>query len=187
MDAAKQCFGRAIEVQPEKGHEKYMCMGQLLTGMDSTNCFHKGIELMKKLLVESESAASASKPDVTPEDISRAYCNIAEIYLTDECFDDEADVKCKQCLDSAMDTDPNYPECHHLLASFWLSKEEPEKAKEAMDKGISFWLPQWKEVMEKSEDKDVDVVNACSIGYPERINASKILIELKEYDLVRNS
>lgn len=179
MDAAKQCFGRAIEVQPDVGHEKYMCMGQLLTGEYAINCFQKGIELMKKLLAESEAAAGASKPDVTPRDIARAYCNIAEIYLTDECFDDEADVKCKQNLDNAMATDPDYPECSHLLASFWLSKAEPDKAKEAMDKGVLLWLPKWKENVKN----DVDIAEVCPIGYPERINATKILIELKEYEL----
>ena len=124
MDAARQCFGRAISVQPDSGHEKYMCMGQLLTGMDAIKCFQKGIELMQKLLAESENAA-AEKPDVDTKDIARAYCNVAEIYLTDACFEDEADAQCKECLDKAMVNDSEYPECYHLTASYWLSKEEP--------------------------------------------------------------
>ena len=183
MDSAKDCFSLAITVQPEEGHEKYMCMGQLLTGSDAVSCFHKGIELMKTILQQDEAAAAAEKSDVMPRDIARAYCNIAEIYLTDECFEDDADEKCKGCLQEAAKVDPEYPECHHLLASFYISKESMDEAKEAMEKGLALWLPQWKEEVQKPDGEDVaDLAQSCSIGYPERIHASKLLIELQQYE-----
>ena len=51
-----------------------------------------------------------------------------------------------------------------------------------MNKGITLWLPKWKEEVQKSDGDDADIAYSCIIGYPERINATKILIELKDFD-----
>ena len=50
LTALWQCFGRAIEVNPEEGHGKYMYMGQLMSGLDAIQCFRKGVELMEKAM-----------------------------------------------------------------------------------------------------------------------------------------
>ena len=43
-----QCFGRAVEVCPDKGYSKYMYLGQLFEGAQAVECFQKGIQLMLK-------------------------------------------------------------------------------------------------------------------------------------------
>jgi len=48
-------YGRAIELQPEDGHSKYMYMGQITVGHESVKYFLAGIELMKKSLASSTS------------------------------------------------------------------------------------------------------------------------------------
>ena len=47
-----QIFNKAIELSPDSGHEKYMYMGQIHTGADAVTYFMKGIELMKKYMVD---------------------------------------------------------------------------------------------------------------------------------------
>lgn len=61
-----QCFGRAIEVEPESGHSKYMYMGQLLTGQDALNCFEKGIQIMKKCIEDLQGAEVIKLKSLTP-------------------------------------------------------------------------------------------------------------------------
>ena len=46
LDSSCQCFGRAIEVDPESGYSKYMNMGQLMGGAEAIKCFSRGLELM---------------------------------------------------------------------------------------------------------------------------------------------
>ena len=45
-EAAKQCFGRAVELSPDCGHEKYMYLGQLFDGAQAVECYQKGIALL---------------------------------------------------------------------------------------------------------------------------------------------
>jgi hypothetical protein len=70
-------------------------------------------------------------------------------------------------LEEAIAADPSNPEAHHLMASFWLSKDNKEvralllqkiflvsycnlqKATEYLDKGISLWLPALKQTHEE--------------------------------------
>ena len=51
-EGAKKCLGRAITLDPENGHSKYLSMGQLLDGEESLQCYMKGIELISKHLEE---------------------------------------------------------------------------------------------------------------------------------------
>ncbi|KAG0722799.1 putative assembly chaperone of rpl4 [Chionoecetes opilio] len=48
LDGARHCLGRAITVQPESGHEKYMSMAQLMEGREALQCYHKGIEILTR-------------------------------------------------------------------------------------------------------------------------------------------
>lgn len=54
LEAAKQCFSQCVELEPETGYSKYMYLGQLLTSKESVTAFLKGIELMKKCLMETK-------------------------------------------------------------------------------------------------------------------------------------
>lgn len=75
------CFQTAVVLSPEEGHSKYMYLGQLTSGQQAVNYFSKGIEIMsRKLEGDGSAAVSAS---VTREDVSSAYCAMAEVYLTD--------------------------------------------------------------------------------------------------------
>jgi len=48
-------YGRAIELQPDVGHSKYMYMGQLTVDHESVKYFTAGIELIKKSLASATS------------------------------------------------------------------------------------------------------------------------------------
>ena len=50
VEGAQHCLGRAITLQPEEGHAKYLSMAQLLEGKESLQCYLKGIELIQKKL-----------------------------------------------------------------------------------------------------------------------------------------
>ena len=46
VERAQQCLGRAIYLQPEQGHTKYLSLAQLLTGSEARDLYNKGAEIL---------------------------------------------------------------------------------------------------------------------------------------------
>ena len=64
-----------------------------------------------------------------------------------------------------------------------------QKAKECLESGLSLWLPQWRELCEKTEGEggDLDPLETCPVSYPARINVTKILVELEDFNVTEIS
>ncbi|XP_071803089.1 uncharacterized protein [Asterias amurensis] len=187
LEKAKQCFGRAITLSPDAGHSKYMYMGQLFEGDEAVEYFKTGIELMKKEKERQEKEPEAACADdkttvVTNGDIASAYCSMAEVYLTDSCLAADAEERCKECLEKAIETDKDSAEAYQIMASYWLSKDDKEKAKKFIEQSLSLWLPKMKAIEEdelSSDGPTFDPLNPCSMTYQNRIGTAKILMELE--------
>lgn len=167
---AKTCFENAVRISPEDGHSKYMNLGQLLEGQEAVAAYNKGIELMLANKDTAQAAASNSLP-ASPAEISTAYCSLAEMYLTDECFKDEAAAKCSECCQKAMEYDPTNPEAFQLMASYSLSQQNMDEARKMLEKSLELW-----------QGKDEELPQAPVPSYETRIATSKLLIELENYE-----
>ena len=66
---------------------------------------------------------ASAKPDleVTSLDISSAFCSLAEVYLTDACFADEAEGRCQEYCQKALEYDATNPEAYQVMANYLLS------------------------------------------------------------------
>ncbi|KAK7109107.1 uncharacterized protein [Littorina saxatilis] len=188
-EAAKQCFGRAMEVSPDEGYSKYMYLGQLFEGAQAVECFQKGIELMlkeKEAKQAQELAAACRESTEGPSDqeLSSAYCSVAEIYLTDLCDEAEAEAKCEESVQKAVAADSNNPEAYQLQASFLLSKDKKDEATEAIQKSVSLWLPQLQAADKGNIDEEnFDPIELCPLSFATRMQAGKILIEVGKHEL----
>jgi len=184
-EQAKACFGRAVELSPDEGHSKYMYLGQLFTGSDAISFFRKGVSIMEdNIKKQGEQAAGAGfcEGEVTCRDISNAHCSIAEIYLTDACDEEDADVQCKAYLERALQADSTNPDAYQISASLHLSKQDKHTARELAERGVSLWLPAWKEA-DKPDGEQIDPIEVCSVSYPSRLTAAKLLVEVENYEL----
>ncbi|XP_077866417.1 uncharacterized protein LOC102807988 [Saccoglossus kowalevskii] len=185
---AKKCFGRAVAVQPNEGHSKYMYLGQICEGQQAVECFQKGIELMLKgkekenqgQKIEGACACPDEDMSATDRDISKAYCSIAEIYLTDSCFEADAEDRCKSSLDKAIEYNSNNAEALQLLSSYHLSKNNLQEAKDVLNKSLSLWLPQWQQFQLDADG--IDALEPCPLDYQCRITTAKLLIELQMFE-----
>lgn len=185
-EAGKQFFMKAVELQPDIGHAKYMYLGQMNQGEASIKYFQKGIEVMLKekeitnqLSTKSTEASASETAEyfASDRDISSAYCAIAEIYMTDLCLEDGAADKCQENVEKAITADSLNPEAYQLKAQFLMNIEKVQEAKEMIEKSVSLWLPQLQE-----NDDDVPE-NMPGVSYDTRIVTSKILIELELYEM----
>jgi Tfp pilus assembly protein PilF len=201
--SAKSLYTKLVELQPNEGFSKYMCLAQLSQGQEAADFYKKGIEL---ILIEynhqQQSESQSSKPGTSAQlnakssqgdeedeedgqkikslDISTAYCSLAELYLTDLCMEDNADQTCKTFLDKSLEFDAKNPEALQLMASYWLSKEDLEQAKSSILCSVDQWMPKYVEASESGPM--VDASQAITLTYDTRINTARILTEVQEYD-----
>lgn len=84
-----QLFQRAVGLSPDEGHTKYLYLGQMSHGQEAISYLTKGIEVLTRGNGEESvgracavGGASGGVPD-DREQLSDAYCALAEVYLTD--------------------------------------------------------------------------------------------------------
>lgn len=104
-ESAKNIYEKLVELNPNEGFSKYMCLAQLSSGLPAVNLYLKGIDLMLVQLNQqaSEQMRKETKPttskaasyvddededeeedqQVSKTDISTAFGSVAELYLTD--------------------------------------------------------------------------------------------------------
>ncbi|XP_075925376.1 uncharacterized protein LOC116948411 isoform X3 [Petromyzon marinus] len=135
-----------------------------------------------------EKAASLDDgAEVTPRDVSAAYCSIAEIYLTDLCMEEGSSERCKQTLGQALEADSSNPEALQLMASYLFSTEQPQEGKVYLLQSLSAWLPsrqQGQEAENRTEAPDDATEMLAQLPpYESRISTAKLLSEVEEYEL----
>ncbi|KAM4687774.1 uncharacterized protein O3C94_006221 [Discoglossus pictus] len=182
-------FLKAVELSPNKGHGKYMYLGQIHCKEDALQYFNKGIEVMLSAYQkQTQVSGAASCPDemeVSTKDISTAFCSVAEIYFTDLCMDESAGDKCKDAVQKALEYDPNSPEALQLMASYLFSMEQMQEGKEYLLKSLASWLPSMQPKQDELQSEDplsVDLLETALPPYESRITTAKLLIEVEEFE-----
>ncbi|KAG2178280.1 hypothetical protein INT44_001430 [Umbelopsis vinacea] len=163
---AREHYAKAVQLQPESGFEKYMCLGQLSGELDAIQCFQKGVELMEK---QKKTYDPVSQEAITlGNKIASALCSMTEIYLTDCCFEADAEQKCEQYLETAQLADPKSPEVYQMLASVRLSQVRNDEARAALEHSLQLW-------------SDKDPGDPSIPIYDTRLALVKLLLEVQLY------
>ncbi|XP_059828235.1 uncharacterized protein si:dkey-12j5.1 isoform X1 [Hypanus sabinus] len=189
-EKAKEAFQKAVALSPDEGYSKYMYLGQIHCGQEAVQYFKKGIELLIKDYQRQEEMATGAAsfdPDnavVTPQNISTAFCSLAEIFLTDLCSEEDASTKCQEALGNALAYDPENPEALQLMASYLFSTEQQQEGKTYLMKSLKQWLPSFQraESAIPHDSNDLDPLQNLFPPYESRITAAKLLIEVEEYE-----
>jgi len=140
------------EALEEESHDVlaglYMYLGQSTTedGKEALQWYNKGVEelnlslniLMKRTsqeatMIDDDAVSSETSPleEMILETKNRlcgAYCAMAELYLTDLCFELNAEAQCEAALQRALQLDPSSPEPFQLLANLRLVQSRGEEA-----------------------------------------------------------
>jgi len=162
---ARQALSVSIKLAPDTGASKYMNMGQILEGQDSLKHYHKGIQLLRK---ETERTMDEEERKTITERIVSGLGAMAEIYLTDECYADNAEIECERLLKEALQIDPENTEALQLMASFKISQQNPEEALKYLTRSKDCWI-------------DNEIENMPS--YEFRIQNAKLHLELEQWEM----
>jgi len=167
VEKAQQCLGRAITVQPDQGHTKYLTAAQLFTGVESRDLYCKGVELLI--------AGSAANNDSASQ-LSTAYVALSELYMSDLCDAPEAESESARYISLAIEADSNNPEAWQAEASFKLIIADVDGAKNSIARSLDLWLPQHTAFLERGEGDET------VMSYNSRLGTVKILLDLELFD-----
>eukprot|EP00980_Cylindrotheca_fusiformis_P015435 scaffold4343_cov144-Cylindrotheca_fusiformis.AAC.13 len=140
-------FQEAIEVLEQQGdrsigyHETrsslFFYVGQLCMEKEALHAYEQGLSSLEACfnLSQQETLSQKSEEDASPERIlnelrsklSGGYCAVAELYLTDLCYDEKAETECESFLEKALqqkdyDGQP-FPDALQTFASLRLSQQ----------------------------------------------------------------
>lgn len=138
---ARTLLERSAKLAPEDGASKWLYLGQMEEGWQALQHFSKGAELLKAELTARRQGqgqgAQAQEGGLVLDDetfaimnqLVSAQCSIAELYLTDLCFEEDAETRCQAALDAAVEMDVGgSPEVTQALANLRLSQQKGEDA-----------------------------------------------------------
>ncbi|KAL1964680.1 hypothetical protein VTN77DRAFT_6706 [Rasamsonia byssochlamydoides] len=179
IDAARQNFLRAVELDPEGtipeseggGAEKFLWLAQLSEqgGHDSVRWFEKGVAALRRIIQSLEQSNRPEDVALVEEKrkkLAHALCGVVEIYMTDLSWEEDAESRCETLVTEALLIAPNSPECLQTLASVRISQLRPDDARAALSRSLELWkgLP--------PEDPNVP-------DFPSRISLSRLLMEVQ--------
>ncbi|KAJ2715791.1 hypothetical protein H4R19_001005 [Coemansia spiralis] len=138
VEAAINCLLRCAELAPDRGFEKYMYLGQFTVELESVRYFQLGIDALQRDL--DEAGGDTARAATLRRKMAEAYVAMTEVYLTDCCFESDAEQRCDEYLERAAQTDPGCPEVFQTMASVRLSQGRPDDARECVARSMSLWM-----------------------------------------------
>jgi tetratricopeptide (TPR) repeat protein len=167
----------SLNLEPETTPDRFFAFAQLIPGREAVQVYEHGM----KVYVESGSDSSEVKRKV-----STACCAAAEIFMTDLCDDEDAEIQCGGWLERALSTDPTNPEVFRVLADLRMCQEKPQEAREFVLRACQLWSEELERLINPSENESVELLAEIP-SYESRISAAKILIELGDSDLIEQA
>ena len=134
MNAIAQLFEKSAEIAPNTGANKWLYLAQLQEREEALQSFTKGIELLQAelesrkvrvalyLIINAQTYSSSNlmryylqsqglgqdeESTAILNQLCSAYCSIAELYLTDLCYEENAENHCQDALTDAQKYDEN--------------------------------------------------------------------------------
>lgn len=148
-DLASQDYQRSLDLlEQEESSTKnnellqrkaaiHMYMGQLSTGMEALTAYQKGIDCLQAQQQQASDDDDHMQQDQEEsvqqqQQLAAAYTSMAELFLTDLCFEENAEASCQQYLEFALQRDEKSVDALQTLASLQLSQQKSDEAKETI-------------------------------------------------------
>jgi tetratricopeptide (TPR) repeat protein len=137
----------SCDLAPTENVFKWLYMAQLQCGLDAISSYRSAIShITEHLNTEKESDSnskysggsssdSSSMVAVITTQLVKAHCSVAELYLTDLCFEDNAEGFCEEAVNKALSLDATSLDGLQTLASLRISQNRKKEACELV-KGV---------------------------------------------------
>ncbi|KAI2607631.1 TPR-like protein [Hypoxylon fragiforme] len=181
FEAARSYFMRAVALdedgsKDEKiggGPEKFLCLAQLSEegGADSVSWFEQGAAALKEQIQNLEEVRrKTTEQELQIGEFKRklamTLCSIAEVYMTDLSWEEDAEQRCEALITEATMVAPEFAETWQTLANCRISQSRFDDAKAALTRSLELWIEL------PPEDPAVP-------DFPSRVALARLLMEVE--------
>ncbi|KAI2616409.1 TPR domain-containing protein [Hypomontagnella submonticulosa] len=181
FDAARRFFVRAVALDEDGakdesiggGPEKFLCLAQLSEegGKDSVTWFEKGAAALKAQIQGLEDTRRRTdEQDVLLDELKKklamTLCSVAEVYMTDLSWEEDAEQRCENLVTEATMVAPDFAETWQTLANVRISQERFDDAKAALTRSLELW-------------KDLPPEDPSVPDFPSRVALARLLMEVE--------
>ena len=125
---------KSTTIAPNENPYKWMFLAQLQNGINALESYNKGITLLNLSMTNDLDVINdVEKVRFYKKQISKAFCSIAELYLTDLCYEDEAETKCEEAIIKAMTIDTTSLDAQQAMANLRFSQNRSLEACNIME------------------------------------------------------
>lgn len=182
-EEAKSLLEKSIAQKPGYGPKdmkssstKWMYYAQIVEGHDAVKSYKKGIEVLQAELAVAKTEMDATTIADVCKQIGAAYAAIAEVYMTDLCFEDGAESQCEASIVAALRVCQTSLEVWQAAANLRLCQNRIKDTKEALGNCIKILKSQ--EVTSEMDVGNGKAPAAVVASYQTRVAILKLLIEV---------
>ncbi|KAK0392441.1 hypothetical protein NLU13_1936 [Sarocladium strictum] len=181
IEEAREYFHRAVKLDEDGtadekiggGPEKFLFLAQLSEdgGQDSVQWFDRGAAALRKQI---QGLADIAKR--TPEQqayyeerqmkLGEVLCAVAEVYMTDLSWEEDAEQRCETLVTEAMLIAPGSAETWQTVANVRISQERVDEARTALKRSLEIW-------------QDLPPEHVGVPEFPVRIGLARLLLEVE--------
>ena len=158
------------------GPDKFLLLAQISEagGKDSVDWFIRGAEALRVQLAKlSEITTRTSEQEFSylekQQKLGATLCSVAEVYMTDLSWEDDAETRCEALITEAMMLAPNSPETWQTVANVRISQGATEEAQGALKRSLALW-------------EDLPPEHPAVPEFPTRISLTRLLLEVEMED-----
>jgi tetratricopeptide (TPR) repeat protein len=187
-DSARRSFARATQIDPDGAlvsAEPWLWLAQLCEegGRESISYFERATEVLRNEIEVLEEEGRDENARVVLDEkkakLADALCAMAEVYMTDLSWEDDAERRCEAYVTEAVAVCPERLSAGVLqtLANVRISQTRIDDAKQALRQSMEIWRAP------VGADDDDAVATAAALAarpdFPARISLSRLLMEVE--------
>lgn len=179
IDEAREFFERAAKIDKDGdmdekvggGPEKFLFLAELSEegGQDTVKWFDRGAVALRKQIQALDAVASKTPEQQAAHDdkqkkLGGVLCAVAEVYMTDLSWEDDAEQRCEALITEAMMIAPGSSETWQTVANVRISQERTDEARTALKRSMELW-------------QDLAPEDPAIPDFPTRIALARLLLE----------
>lgn len=190
IDPARKYFLEAVKLDPDGalaedlggGPEKFNWLAQLSEdgGADSVTWFEKAAACLRTQIQSLTDAAAEArrkgsahraveealeaKIDEKKRKLAETLCAVAEVYMTDLSWEEDAEARCETLITEATMLAPELPDAWQTVANVRVSQSRREDAVAALERGLALWT-------------DLEPEDPRVPPFPSRVALTRLLME----------
>ncbi|EJP69051.1 TPR domain-containing protein [Beauveria bassiana ARSEF 2860] len=154
VEEARSFFQRAANIDKngemdEKvggGPEKFLFLAELSEegGQDTVEWFDRGATALRKQIQNLDSISNKTPEqqaayDEKQKKLGGVLCAVAEVYMTDLSWEEDAEQRCEALITEAMMIAPGSSETWQTVANVRISQERNDEARTALKRSLELW------------------------------------------------